>query len=31
MEKSYVFYNEFENGLRRIKPSLTEEDLQKAH
>jgi hypothetical protein len=31
MEKSYVFYNEFENGLRRIKPSLTEEDLQKAY
>jgi hypothetical protein len=31
MEKPYVFYNEFENGLRRIKPGLTEEDLKKAY
>ena len=31
LEKPYVFYNEFENGLRRIIPDLKEEDLQKAY
>ncbi len=31
LEKPYVFYNEFKNGLRRIIPDLREEDLQKAY
>ena len=31
LEKPYVFYNEFENGLRRIIPDLKEEDLKKAY
>ena len=31
IEVQFQFYNQFEEGLRRVKPDLTEEDIQRAY